>query len=146
MRYNSGQQLTFFVHWLKQTAEEATVTGTPTITIYHYESAAIQTDVNAQNMTNVAGTSIWYYPWTPTIEEMMNYFAVCSAVVSGLTVKTSEVFIIDNIYKVESGRWLISGTQMIFYDSDGITEMLKFNLKDSAGSPSATNVYERVPV
>jgi len=49
------------------------------------------------------------------------------------------------IYKIETGRWRIVGTQMIFYDADGTTPILTFDLKDIAGLPTDQNVYERVP-
>ena len=51
------------------------------------------------------------------------------------------------IYQMELGRWKINtGTnKMTFYDSDGITPIAVFDLKDEAGQPSSTKVYERVP-
>lgn len=52
----------------------------------------------------------------------------------------------DIIKKVETGRWRIVGTQMIFYNTDGTTPLLTFNLKDIAGLPTNENVFERVPV
>jgi hypothetical protein len=33
---------------------------------------------------------------------------------------------------------------MIFYASDNITEVARFNLFDKTGTPSGDNVYERV--
>lgn len=48
--------------------------------------------------------------------------------------------------KIESGRWKMVGNQFIIYDTDEVTPLLTFNLKDLAGDPSMTNVYERDPV
>lgn len=50
--------------------------------------------------------------------------------------------------KVARGRWKIDDVlnQMIFYDDDGITPLLTFDLKDINGLPSSVNVFERVPV
>ena len=50
------------------------------------------------------------------------------------------------IKQIEQGRWKILDNQMIFYDSDGVTPIRTFDLKDKSGIPTATNVYERVPV
>ncbi len=51
---------------------------------------------------------------------------------------------IDFISNVEKGNWKIDTTlnQMIFYDENG-NVLLRFNLYDSLGRPSVTNVYER---
>jgi hypothetical protein len=44
---------------------------------------------------------------------------------------------------IEGGRWRILNNQMIFYKEDNLTEIARFNLFDSSGSPTETNVYER---
>ncbi len=45
------------------------------------------------------------------------------------------------------GKWEITGNQMIFYKSDNITEIFRFNLFNAAGNPAMADVYkrERVP-
>ena len=48
---------------------------------------------------------------------------------------------IDIIRKVETGRWKITGTQMIFYDDGAVIPLLTFNLINDG-----TNITERVPV
>lgn len=50
------------------------------------------------------------------------------------------------VKKVETGRWKIENNQMVFYDDDGVTPLLTFDLKDAAGDPSSTSVFERVRV
>lgn len=52
------------------------------------------------------------------------------------------------LYKIETGRWKIIANQMIFYDTDGTTPLLTFDLKDSAGAPTmvAEDIVERTPV
>jgi hypothetical protein len=49
------------------------------------------------------------------------------------------------IYDIEGGRWKIDTTanQMVFYAADNITEIARFDLFDSGGSPASDNVYER---
>ncbi len=64
------------------------------------------------------------------------------------TVAEKESHIADQalISKIERGRWKIENNQMIFYDEDGETPLLVFNLKDQDGQPTMDRVYERVPV
>ena len=50
------------------------------------------------------------------------------------------------IYDIEGGRWKLVNNQMVFYESDNVTEVARFDLFDSAGNPTMTNVYERVRV
>jgi hypothetical protein len=44
------------------------------------------------------------------------------------------------------GQWEIdeSTNEMIFYQDDNITEMGRFDLKDSTGSPSTNQVFKRI--
>jgi len=95
MRYNTRSSAVFFAHWLQLDGTESTITGTPTITIYHYDSGSITTDVNAVNMTQLSG-SLYYYNWQHTKALRTSYVAVCSGVVSGITVKTSETFTFED--------------------------------------------------
>ena len=53
---------------------------------------------------------------------------------------------IDFLKEMEGGRWEIDGNQMIFYGEDNITEVARFNLFDSDGSPTSDNPTERVRV
>lgn len=57
-------------------------------------------------------------------------------------------YALDLIRKVESGKWKAVGTQMIFYDDDGVTPLLTFDLKDENGNPidASEDVFERIPV
>jgi len=48
--------------------------------------------------------------------------------------------------KVLTNRWKIENNQLVIYDDDGVTPLLRFNLKDKYGNPSEVNVYEREPV
>jgi hypothetical protein len=49
------------------------------------------------------------------------------------------------VRKVETGRWKIVANTMVFYEDDGITPLLVFNLKNEAGLPAMDEVFERVP-
>ena len=50
------------------------------------------------------------------------------------------------IKAIEGGRWKIISNQMIFYNSDNITEIARFNLLDATALPTMTNPFERVRV
>jgi hypothetical protein len=50
------------------------------------------------------------------------------------------------ISDIEGGRWKIESNQMIFYEDDNITEVARFNLYDSGGSPAMEDVFERTRV
>jgi hypothetical protein len=53
---------------------------------------------------------------------------------------------IGQLYDIQYGRWKIDSNQMIFYKSDNLTEVARFNLFDDLGSPSMDTVFERVKV
>jgi len=44
---------------------------------------------------------------------------------------------------IEGGKWEIKSNQMIFYASDNLTEIARFNLFDVSGNPTMTNVMAR---
>ena len=48
--------------------------------------------------------------------------------------------------QINVGRWRIVSNQWIFYDTDGTTPLVTFDLKDSGGAATETNVYDRDPV
>lgn len=48
--------------------------------------------------------------------------------------------------QIEGGKWKIVGTQMIFYEDDNTTEIMRFDLYDKFGNPSDTNVFWREKV
>ena len=51
----------------------------------------------------------------------------------------------NDIRQIGSGRWKIVSNQMILYDTDGVTALFTFDLKDASGNPTETNPKERVP-
>ena len=58
------------------------------------------------------------------------------------------ISIVENTKQMTSGKWRIdsSSNQMIFYGEDNVTEISRFNLFDSSGSPSVSSVFSRVKV
>lgn len=47
---------------------------------------------------------------------------------------------------IEGGKWQIINNQMIFFKSDNVTEVARFNLYDKVGSPSEINVVMRTRI
>lgn len=53
---------------------------------------------------------------------------------------------LNELLKHTKNRWKIDNNQLTVYDNDGTTPLRVFDLKDSAGAPTETSPYERVPV
>ena len=55
---------------------------------------------------------------------------------------------LSHLRKVGTGRWKIDTglNRLRFYDENGTTILYEFDLKDAAGLPNSSRVYERVPV
>jgi hypothetical protein len=50
---------------------------------------------------------------------------------------------LDFVHDIEGGKWTIAGDQMIFFKSDNLTEIARFDLYDSDGNPTMSNVMRR---
>ena len=60
--------------------------------------------------------------------------------------KVNEVYErVELVRKIQTNRWKIENNQLIIYDDDGETPLLRFDLKDRLGRPTEVNVFERVP-
>jgi hypothetical protein len=59
----------------------------------------------------------------------------------------SEVVNVDDklARTIQFGRWKVDDVkkEMIFYDNDNTTELVKYQLFDKSGSPSVTEVFDR---
>jgi len=61
-------------------------------------------------------------------------------------VEVSQVTLLEYmelIKKIEEGNWELVGNQWIYYDTDGVTPLVRFNTKDSHGHPSMVNIFKR---
>jgi hypothetical protein len=64
--------------------------------------------------------------------------------------QTSIQTVVDLLKKYEEGRWKIhisggDANRLVLYDTDDVTPLLKFDLKDSGGAATFINPFERVP-
>ena len=50
---------------------------------------------------------------------------------------------IDYIYQAKFGRWKLEDNCLIFYRTDNVTEIARYQLYNQAGQPCMTRVYDR---
>jgi hypothetical protein len=52
-----------------------------------------------------------------------------------------------DVHQVETGRWRLDPTTfvMTFYAANGTDPLFEFDMKNSAGNPSVSDIFERVP-
>jgi hypothetical protein len=53
---------------------------------------------------------------------------------------------VEVIRDFTEGRWQIVANQMIFFKSDNVTEVARFDLHDAGGNPTMDAVFERLKV
>lgn len=136
------------------------------VRVYHVNGAGTEVeDLSPITMAQVGSTNFWRYRWTPASLPVGQYFAEYTLVdTDGATFVGSEDVSIQDfasqtdlsgikadvelIRKVETGRWKIDEVtdQMTFYDDDGVTPLLVFDLKNIGGLPDHVNIFERDPV
>jgi hypothetical protein len=128
------------------------------VRVYHVDGAGSEVnDLGSTAMTQVGGSNTWRYRWQPASLAAGQYTAEYSLVDTdgsafvGLDDVVIEDFAlqvdVELIRKVETGRWKLDQVTnvMTFYDDDGVTPLLEFDMKDINGLPSAVNIFERVP-
>jgi len=119
----------------------------PTIDVWKDDATHV---INAQAMTEVAG-GFYKYDFA-AYDEMVNY---CIRADGGAVLQVNDRYVLTTnalreleerltfLKDIEGGRWKIVDNQMIFYKSDNVTEVMRFNLFDAAGNPAMTNHFER---
>lgn len=133
-----------------------------TVRVYHLDSGVEVVDLPAASLVNVH-TNLWRYDWAPAALPPGGYVAEFHMIdADGLSTRFGEDIAVKDyalqstllllaadlelVRKVETGRWKIVNNQMTFYDDDGVTALLVFNLRNEAGVPAMDDVFERVPV
>ena len=119
---------------------------TPTMSVWKVDGTNV---VNAQTMTEIAG-GFYYYDFT-TYDETLEY---CMRADGGVTLSnndrytfsTNETAGVSDILKIEKNKWSIISNQLIIYDDDGTTPLHTFNLKNSSGAATMTDVFSRIPL
>lgn len=121
----------------------------PTINIYRLDSSTSTLVVDADDMTEV-GNGQYLYDFT-NYSISHDYSIICDSVSLTGSERYSYTSISDQIditfiKNIEAGRWKLVNNQMIFYGEDNVTELMRFNLFDSQGGVTTTNVFERIRV
>lgn len=127
------------------------------VRVFRIDGSGAEIEVlSSTALVRIGSTHVWRYKWNPSSLPVNDYFVEYTLVDSDtlqfigfedLTVRDIAVQTDLLVLKqVETGRWKIVANQMIFYDNDGVTPILIFNLKDEAGLPTMNDVFERVPV
>ena len=130
--------------------------ATSNVRVYHMVGA-VETDVLASTlMAQVGATSTWRYVWSPGALGVGQYIAEYTMVdtIPKTAIVGEDLVVrdfakqvdLEIVKKIETGRWKIVGNQMLFFDTDGTTVLLTYNLLDDAGFPTMASVFERVPV
>ena len=116
-----------------------------TVTAYVWSPAVVKSA--QQNLTEISD-GVYYLDFTFSAAGV--WFIVFSEggtkstfltarVETTLALQASVQFLVD----IEGGRWEISSNQMIFYKSDNVTEVARFDLFDGAGLPAEEDIVER---
>jgi len=109
--YTPGEVAVFVINWLNATGEQATITGTPTITIDKYTpSSGWSNIVNEASMTNKSGSTYYYEYDTTGQTEEFDYLITYKAVIDGLNVETTEEFRLVNLPASNFGNQRIDFT------------------------------------
>ena len=116
--------------------------------VYHRVAGVITEDLAPTAMSGSG--SLWYYSYVSTLTEgkyIIEYTITDNE--AEVYIQTEDLNIgylesdLEFIKDIEGGKWEILANQMVFFKSDGVTEIARFNLFDSAGSPSMTEVFKR---
>jgi len=80
------------------------------------------------------------------LDDLLSALSITSGFTAGNDIETIKEKI-DTLEKVAVGRWRIdvSARQLVFYELDGSTELMRFDLTDAEGDPTTTNVADRNP-
>lgn len=130
-----GSLLPYAVGWMQGTTQETGMTPTGV-------AAAVWNALAASyNLAGTMGERLNTAGGGSSPEDIAD--AVWDELQSGHIIPDSFGDLVAFIRNIEGGRWRITGNQMVFYKADNVTEVARFNLKSSSGTPTMTNVFER---
>ena len=102
--------------------------------------------IDDQDMTEIAG-GFYTYDFT-TYDEDEDYVIRADGVTltgyDRYVHSTNQTAGVGKILQIEKGNWEIKGNKMIFYDTDGTTELYSYNLQTKNGSPTERDVFKRL--
>lgn len=75
MIYERGKKAIFYATFVTTSGEAATISGTPTVSVYHHKTSGMETDVNNQDMTQLVASTYYYVYVIPKNADQGNYLA-----------------------------------------------------------------------
>ena len=120
---------------------------TPAIDVWEDDGTQV---VTAQAMTEIAG-GFYKYDFV-AYDEAINY---CISADGGVVLQDNDRYVLATnelgdveeslifLKDIGGGKWQIEDNQMVFYKADNVTEVMRFNLFNSAGVPAMKNLYKR---
>ena len=152
-------EVTLQVYALKPDGSQKLDVTSGNVKVYYMSGGSEQIVLAVTPLVNPAN-NIWRYNWTPGALPAREYVVEYVLTDGVRTTRVAEDLIVRDIAtesrlvatqadveiirKLTTGRWEITGNQMIFYDDDGSTPFMIFNLYDQAGLPSMECIFERV--
>lgn len=136
---------------------EFTTGDTVTIDIYRLSDDVKVVDTAA--VTEISSTGTFKYLFNIVVTEKTEFLLIMD---NGTTDKRGKIILggypddlsdqlvlvgdtVDFIKEVEGGRWKIdkNNNQMVFYKSDNVTELTRFNLFNEYGIADFENIFDR---
>jgi len=111
-----------------------------------YDTTGAQTGSTTNSGIYEIGTSTGLYGVELNVSVYFSGSIVWSVNGNSDIYATELVSIDDKLTRnIQFGRWKVDEIkkEMIFYDSDNTTALIKYQLFDSSGSPSVTEVFDR---
>lgn len=101
---------------------------------FKMEGPIVSASMGSSSRTTIQA-SVWDAPTT--------LYTTASTMGSTINAVTHLSSAIDTIRKIELGTWKITGSQMIFYELDSVTEITRFDLRNERGE--IINPYNESP-
>jgi len=145
--YSPEEEAILYAQVLDDAGQPAN-TATITFNLFKKDGTKL---VDGASLTYIEGSNGLYgYAFTApaTVERMVADVASTNPTAYG----TEDIYVanwtegLTYIKQKEAGGWEIKNSQLIYYDTDGVTPIKTFNLFDKAGNPTSENPYKRVPV
>ncbi len=108
-------------------------------------------------LTEHSGTPSVYYFTEDRTAWIDGEYNIFGYTVAGYLFAGADLFLLDDVMvsqatlleymetlkKIEEGNWELKDNKWIYYDADGVTPLIQFNVYDSNGTPSMVNVFKR---
>ena len=110
MEFEQNSSVYLYTTFVNMSGESATISGTPTISVYHMAEGGTKTDVNSANMTQLVDSTYFYKHHIAARADLTTYTAVFSATYSDATlaVGNSDFLVIPRKFYKRKGGSLVA--------------------------------------